>query len=62
MVKPIDKTRHRIRRLEVEIDRIRRQTTLGEDGAAMKRFKLSKLETSLAQQKRKLAHQERQHA
>ncbi len=58
----IERTQQRIRKIENTIDRVQRQTTLGESGAAMKRSQLQKLEAILGVQRRKLAHQERQHA
>lgn len=58
----IQKTQQRIQRIEHNIDRVKRQTTLGESGDAMKRAQLRKLETQLTIQKRKLAHLEAQRA
>jgi len=62
MVTPIEQTLRRIRKIENTIDRVQRQTTLGESGAAMKRAQLQKLEKLLTIQRRKLAHQELHHA
>lgn len=58
----IERTQQRIRKLENTIDRVRRQSTLGESGAAMKRDHLQKLEKLLTVQRRKLAHLEGEHA
>lgn len=59
---PIERTQQRIRKIENTIDRVQRQTTLGESGAAMKRAQLQKLGALLNVQQRKLARLEQQHA
>lgn len=62
MVTPVERTQQRIRKIENTIDRVQRQTTLGESGAAMKRAQLLKLGALLTAQRRKLARLEQHHA